>query len=264
MKKNLYYRTVFKRTNAVKEAFLGLFLALSSYPRLLLEVFIRRNFGERYFSFSGAVFLSVLLGLYPILLYSSLGMFRSYSYGSYTNDFSFSNFLLHYATWYVFLAGFIIMAIRRRDEIKHLPSVFDFARFSLSSGHLHPHLLAVKIRGNKVSIRTIETVLEPGFFFLVGSLLWMFGQGVGHLLVVCSVIYSYSYQAAYYQGDNFVMDKIDEMICNEEMVKAFVEGRDPSETRGFNFYGRRPSDPETRRRVADTFIETDEDVAIAL
>ncbi|RRA98642.1 hypothetical protein [Larkinella rosea] len=259
MQKNLYYRTVFKRTNAIKEAMLSFFMALSSYPRLLLEVFIRRNFGERYFSFSGSIFLALLLGLYPLLKIGGLSLLRP-SYGYYGSSFSFGNFMLHYASWYGFLLAFLVMAVRRNEEVKRLPSVFDFARFSLSSGRLHPRFLEFKIGDRRLGLRTIETLLEPAFFFLIGLVLWMFGQGIGLVLILCSIIYSLSYQAAYYQGDQFIMDKIDEMICNEELVKSFVEERDPSQTRGFNFYGRRPVNPETRRKVAETFLETEETV----
>jgi hypothetical protein len=52
------------------------------------------------------------------------------------------------------------------------------------------------------------------------------------------------------------------MICNEEMVSSFVEGRDASQTRGVSFYGRRPADPDTRRKLVDSFME--EDVVEAL
>ena len=69
--------------------------------------------------------------------------------------------------------------------------------------------------------------------------------------------------AAYTIGDHFIMDKIDEMICNEEMVNSFVEGRDSSETRGFSTYGRKPTDPETRRRLADAFMEDTEEIVVA-
>jgi hypothetical protein len=147
------------------------------------------------------------------------------------------------------------MSLERDKEVKRLPSVFDFARFSLSTGEIHTQILAFQWQGKKVDIRTIETVVEPALFFFIGILLKLFGQSVGTLLVVCSIFYSLSYVAAYVMGDHFVMDKIDEMICNEEMVSSFVEGRNPSETRGVPFYGRRPTDPETRRMLADTFIE---------
>ena len=54
MTKNLYYRTVFMRVNSIKEIILGFFLAIASYPRMLLEVFTRKNMGERYFSLATA------------------------------------------------------------------------------------------------------------------------------------------------------------------------------------------------------------------
>jgi hypothetical protein len=51
------------------------------------------------------------------------------------------------------------------------------------------------------------------------------------------------------------MDKIDEMICSEELVNSFVEGREPSQTRGFHASARKPADPEIRRKVAESFFE---------
>ena len=65
MKKSLYYEHVFRRTNAIKEFIYSFFLAIASWPRLLLEVFLRRNMGERYFSFSTAVILLLILCWLP-------------------------------------------------------------------------------------------------------------------------------------------------------------------------------------------------------
>jgi uncharacterized membrane protein HdeD (DUF308 family) len=251
MKKNLYYRTVFKRSNTLKEGFLSFFLAFCSWPRMLIEVFIRKNQGERYFSFSGALTLLIILTLLP--LFSPF----SQLYGS-----SFTSFLGIFLTWYLYLAGFLYMTIQRRNEIKRLPSVYDFGRFSLSTGYIHPQFRTLEFMGKPFSIRTIETLLEPGVFGVAGFVLWMSGQPIGFILLVSGIFYSFSYMAAYHQGDNFVMDKIDEMICNEELVKAFVEGRSPDETRGLNYYGRRPADPEARRRIAETFIEEETVVAL--
>lgn len=250
MKKNLYYRSVFKRTNKLKETFLNFFLAFCSWPRLLIEVVIRRNFGERYFSFSACLLLAFLIALYPPAIveiqkrmYALLGM-----------EYTWLNFLYHQLTLYLYLIGFVYMSIKRRNEIKRLPSVFDFARFSLSAGEIHPYFLNFHWKGKKVSMRTIETKIEPGVFFLAGLGLYILGQTLGGILMYSAIFYSLSYKGAYRQGDHFIMDKIDEMICNEEMVKAFVEGRDANETRGVNFYGRKPADPETRRKLIDTFI----------
>lgn len=259
MKKNLYYRTVYKRTNQLKEAALNFFLAFGSWPRLFIEVIIRRNFGERYFSFSSCLLIAFLISLYPLLI---SGIQRR-AFQSFGVEFTWVDFLIHNLSLYLYLALFVFMALRRRSEIKRLPSVFDFGRFSLSTGEIHPYFLNFYWRGKQVSIRTVETVIEPGVFFLAGAgLSYLLGQILGMFLMLSAIFYSLSYKGAYRKGDHFIMDKIDEMICNEEMVNAFVEGRDASETRGVKFYGRRPADPETRRRLAETFV--DENVAEAV
>lgn len=256
MKKNLYYRTMYKRTNMLKVGLLNLFLSLSSWPRLMLEVFVRRHFGERYFSFSGALFITLVMAALPIVYNETNNLFRRFTGGTTMMDF-----IWLFTTWYIYLAGFLYMALLRREEIKRSPSVFDFGRFSLSTGNIHPFFRQLKIGGSLVDIRTIETTLEPTLFAVIGLLLSLMRQPIGPIILINSIIYSLSYVASYYRGDQFIMDKIDEMICNEETVRTFVEGRETTETRGVHFYGRRPADPETRRKLADSFIE--EDVAIA-
>lgn len=259
MKKNLYYRTVFKRTNLLKEFFYSIFFGLCSWPRFLLEVFIRKNFGERYFSLFVASVLSIFLAFYPLI--RDKGLRLSYRFGEFHlhSNIETSKFLLHNATWYLFLIAFIYMCIVRYNEIKHLPSVFDFERFSLSSGNIHPFFLNFQWRGENVSVRTIETLLEPAFFFLIGFVLYLFGQSIGVLILVCSIFYSFGYLAMYHQGDEFIMDKIDERIYNEELMGVFVDEKDSDSARGISFYGRRPSDPETRRKIAENILEEAKD-----
>ena len=130
MKKNLYYRTVFKRTNTIKEAVLSFFLAFCSWPRMLIEVFIRKNFGERYFSFSGAMTIFTILAILPLM-------------NPFSRLYNATAFWAHFLTWYLYLAGFLYMVIQRRNEIRQLPSVYDFGRFSLSTGHIHPQFLSL-------------------------------------------------------------------------------------------------------------------------
>ncbi|RYG45544.1 MAG: hypothetical protein EOO01_17630 [Chitinophagaceae bacterium] len=243
---NLYYRTCFDRPDLFQKALLGYFLAFSSWPRLLLEVFIRKNLGERYFSLSTAIMLIILLALLP--------MGAIFIPEQLSDEFvSLSSF--NRWTWYLYLTTFFLVCLKRQAEIKRLPSVFDFARFTRSTGTIHPWFYSLNIGGKFADVRTIETWLEPGFFFLLGAILWILDQHIGLLFMVCSVFYAMSYRAQYYRGDHFVMDKIDEMICNEEMVAIFVEGRNSNETRGVPFYGRRPADSEARRKLVDSFME---------
>ena len=252
----MYYRTVFRRNNWFKDGILNLFLALSSWPRLMLEVFLCRNLGERYFSFSATLFITLVLALLP-LGYYEFSQRIGHLNGNPGLSPNMIDFVWLFTTWYAYLVGFLYMSLQRREEIKHLPTVFDFGRFSLSSGYIHPFFLNLKIGGRPADIRTIETLLEPGCCAALGLLLVIMRQPIGSILLFCSLFYAMSYVAAYRQGDHFVMDKIDEMICNEEMVNAFVEGRDASQTRGVSFYGRRPADPDTRRKLVDTFIDDD-------
>lgn len=254
MKKNMYYRAVIRRHYAIDEAILNFFLAFSSLPKLLLEVFIRKNMGERYFSLTAGLGMAFILGILPLMYDGAMSRFF--------NGYSSETFQLKFASWYVFLVAFLFMCFRRYEEIQRLPSVFDFGRFSLSTGEVFPQFFEFEIGGKKPDIRLIETLLEPGACALIGLPLMWLGQPIGTVIFVSSIFYSLSYMGAYRQGDHFIMDKIDEMICNEEMVDSFVEGRDASQTRGVSFYGRRPADPETRRKLVDSFIE--EDVVEAL
>ncbi|RYC66972.1 hypothetical protein [Spirosoma sordidisoli] len=254
MQKKTYFQTMYRRRDPIKETLLAFFLGLSSYPRMLIETLIRRDMGERYFSFSGAMTLAIVLGFIPLFLMKGLERL----YGGITTF----QFLGTYMSWYLYLAVFVYMAIQRRDEIKHLPGVFDFARFSLSTGLIHPWFRSLEWQGRRFDVRTIETVLEPGVFFFSGMILWFSGQPIGFILVVSSIFYSFSYRAAYHAGDNYIMDKIDERICNEELVNTFVDDKDDAQARGFHFYGRRPADPDARRLVAEMFMQEDESVEV--
>ncbi|MFM7851511.1 MAG: hypothetical protein ACKO96_06220, partial [Flammeovirgaceae bacterium] len=171
------------------------------------------------------------------------------------SSFSFES----YWSWYLFVLLYVLFCFIRKIEMQRNPSVFDFGRFSLSTGESLPLFYQVKIFGGTPDPRTVETILEPLLFLVVGFVLTLFGQSVGWLILVCSILYGLSYHGAYKLGDDYVMDKIDEQIANEETYKAFVEGKEPHLTRGMRFYGRRPVDPEKRRQVADSFIVDSEE-----
>lgn len=260
MKKNLYYHTVFGRKNVIKEFILNSFLDMASGPRLLLEVFTRTKFGERYFSFSTAIIFTVVLALYPIIA-SKIPSFDSYAYayGREEEETGIGTILSKYFTWYAYLGAFMYQCFKRREEIKREPSVFDFARFSLSTGVVNPAFYDFKINGKTPTPRQVCILLEPAIFLGFGILLAIFQQSLGYLLIFCSIVYSLSWKGAYYKGDQFIMDKIDKLIANEEMASSFIDGRKPEETRGFETYGRRPENTDFRRKVAESFFENDDD-----
>lgn len=275
MQKNLYFRTMYRRRNLFKERILDLFDGFASYPKLTLEVFIRKNFGERYINVASVVTVGMILLILPVVAHSLAyfpGIFmRSTGIGGYGGyqDYSSSgiraSFWNKYTSWYLFLAGFLFMAVKRLKEVKRNPSVFDFERFSLYSGDIHPFFFHLPLSKARPDVRQVEILYEPAPFFLAGIVLWLLGQSLGWLLVIGSITYSVSYAAAYKRGDDLVGDTIDQMILNEEMEAAFVDGLDASETRGVRLYLRKPTDKDLRRKLASAMVEEgDDDIAVAV
>jgi hypothetical protein len=274
MKKNIYYRALAGRTNGLKNSLLTFFLIFSSYPRLLLEVFIRKDFGERYFRLSSVISAVIVLAGLPFVLhsFSHVGALSSGGFDPSLLSLdsapaparSSTSYLWPYLTWYIYLGLFVWASVLRYQEVRRNPSVYDFARYSKCAGKTNPVFFTIQLPGQlpgrKTDMRVVETLIEPAGFFLAGVLLWLLHQRLGILLTVCSVFYSLGYMGAYTLGDNFVMDKIDEMICNEELKKSFVDGLGEDQTRGFRFMGRRPKDREMRRQILPLMIEEDEEV----
>jgi hypothetical protein len=172
------------------------------------------------------------------------------------------SFWAGYTVWYLFLVAFLLLSIKHHLDQKREPSVFDFQKFSLYGGSLQSYMLKIPFFKTEDS-RFRECIVEPLFFMAVGIVLILLHQYLGWLLVICSIFYSVSYISAYEAGDNFVMDRIDEMISNQEMEKSFVDGVDADDTRGFTFRGYRPEREEYRRALLPSIITDDPDTLVA-
>lgn len=277
MQKNLYYRSIMRRENTIKKFFLSLFTFFASGARLLLEVFIRKGFGERYFKLSAAAILTVEFGFLPFLLVFlqrklwavlqvAAPMGNSWSDETMGESVAASpvepSFWAGYTGWYLFVAAFLLFSIKHHLDQKRDPTVFDFQKFSLYGGALQSYTQKIPFFKTK-NARLRECFVEPLFFMVIGILLILIHQYVGWLLVICSIFYSVSYISAYEAGDNFVMDRIDEMISNQEMEKSFVDGADADDTRGFTFRGHRPEREEYRRALLPSIITDDPDTLVA-
>lgn len=254
MKKNLYYRTVLQRRNDIKEAIFNFFLGISSFPRLVIEVFIRKNMGRRYFKRSAATLVACFMLILPFFFQIFTSLFSRYGYGRYDGfwDTVKSNWL-----WYLFVLGFCFFSYLRYKDVKHIKDNFDMNHFSLSPGEILPFFLSLKFKGEYISYRDIETYLEPFSFLLAGLFFVIIGQGLlGWFLIICAISYSLSYAAAYMRGDDFILDKIDEIICNEQLSKTFVSDEPTSD--GFRYYGDKPKSKEWREKAYKKFYEDDD------
>lgn len=245
MQQNHIYRATFKRVNHLKQFILALFYASCSLPRLLIEVFIRVDFGERYFKLSTSIFVAILLGIIPPYIVTE------------GRSFELLAAIKAYPIWYGYLIAFLYFARLRHLEVKRNPSAFDFARFSESLGFPHPKIEAFFVKRFKrmPDMRIYEIYIEPLPFLLAGILLFIFHQLLGLLLIICSICYSVSYMAAYTLGDNKILDLIDMNIVGEETKALIVDGKSGRETRGVRFlFSRKPTTVDMREKLANSMM----------
>ncbi len=246
--KTIYSRSAFGREeSAIKHAIWGAFDLFASPCRRLIEVVIRKDFGERYFRLSGAVGAFLFLALLP-----AIGPLVCIVFPPLRAAIPARINYVAFVGWYLYLALFLLLGIRHHIAQRHAPSVYDFERYSLDSGTIHPVFHAIEIMGKKADVRTIECWLEPLPFFLAGALLALTGQALGWLLLFSAVTYAVSYRSAYNWGDNDILDRIDEMIVNKSYAAAFL---DDSDTFGFRLRGRKPTDPAKRQLLLDDITQ---------
>lgn len=247
-KQNLYYRTTFRRFNLIKDSILGLVFHLCSYPRLLIEVFIRTDFGHRYFSLAAALSVFSLLAFIPFLqsgLYFDLDML----YYVLTDN----------PLWYGYLFTFLFFSWKRYRELKVKGGWYDHRWFSLSAGVRRDFFEKFTFNGKTPNSRVMTIWIEPLPFFIVGILLLFFHSILGILLVFCSIMYCLSYMAAYHIGDNLIWDIIDEKIVSEATTKYYEGDEDTVAKRGVQFYTDRPDDKELGKIIANGMNQKEDD-----
>jgi hypothetical protein len=242
-----FYRTVYDRTNKLKKLFYGFFLQLSSITLIPIEVFWRKNMGQRYFSMFHTVMACLILSIVPLLNsgigYWITGLFSRYGgYGHFGFHLDFGQRI-----YLGFLVLVIIGARKRASEIKKELAVFDLQKFSLYSGDIHP--LIRNFGGKYRDIRTIETKIEPFISFMFGLIISLISHPLGYMLMIFSFINMVGQRAAYYFGDQYMLDQIDKMILNHELKETFIG--DKEESNGVRTPFVRPRDPEVRKRILE-------------
>ncbi|SFA54809.1 hypothetical protein SAMN04488511_11417 [Pedobacter suwonensis] len=249
MKKQLYFKTTIARINPIKTFFLNMFIIGCSMPTMLCETFTRTKFGERHWNIGWAIIYTALLSLVPIL-----GLLPMKLFGEHAIELIIDTF-----TWYLFIAAFAYKSVLHWKDQRRSPSTFDFGRYSYSSGKLDKRLIDFKINGKAVNHRTIETIIEPAFFFVVGLGFTILHQSVGLLLLLSSISYSASRFLDYHNGDEMVLDIIDSMIIKEDYERAFMDEMELDNERGLHIPSRRPKGMENRKKVVDAMFAQDDE-----
>lgn len=177
----------------------------SLYFRLLLETFIRKDFGQRYYSFTRCLKVAFALAVIPLFLwFPTLHYLSLLFWGSSSSNIDTpTNFWGDYASWYAFIAAFLICAIKRKSE------AMRNSDHTLGLGRIHPLFGRIRLFGKLLNPRFVETVAEPFVTFFIGWLLYKLGQRIGTVIMVSSVFYSISYMYAYRSADEDLMDAHD-------------------------------------------------------
>ncbi|MBS1778043.1 MAG: hypothetical protein JST70_01885 [Bacteroidetes bacterium] len=230
-----YYHTVFGRPARLKRFFMNLFLSLSYLFRVPIEVITRKDFGDRYFN----ILLSILIGVFFI----AAPLFLCRGFGSPNTELISK----YFGTWYVYTALYLYSVYQRYREVLALPSIWDVPMFTWSEGKPIPALLKIKIGNDYPTTKTMSLLIEPGIFFIAGVILTFMKQPIGLIFIICALIYSLGYMASYYLATDFMKDKGDEIICNEELSEFFLNGKHTE--KGFDYDGPVPKDPKMRERM---------------
>lgn len=221
MQKNTSLRTVQKHRRI--SSFLSLCFQLSPLPRLMLETFIRSQFGRRYYSMRLALKIFFFLLLFPLFLWFPLiryllwGLWPEPNFDANT----LSNFWSHYTTWYVFTFAFIVLAIRKKRK-----AMKNWGPTSCP-GVSSPFFYKIKLFGRPLTARFIETIAEPLVTFLIGFILFRLEQKIGHVIMISSVFFSLSYIYAYRIADEKLMDIQDDMQSGDAYREVLSDTRRP-------------------------------------
>jgi hypothetical protein len=241
MKKNAYYTVLYGEPAAINRKLGAWVSVVLSWPKSVLDVFLRRNMGERYFTLFKSILIFLALWFIPI------GMKNLY----------FSE-MISSTSYYFFLILYAIMSGVRYMEIRRKPSVFDFAKFSLSRGIPYDIFLRIKLFGKPLSQRTIEVYVEPLLCFIIGVILIVLQQGpVGALIILCSISYFVCNSISAIHGDHFIMDKIDEILLSRDLNTIFLNDEELS-PKQVPFFTRKPTTRELRQNFLD-HLNNDDD-----
>lgn len=258
---------------AGRSTFVGRFfesvLGEANYPRTLIQLFTRKNFGERYLSATAVFVLLIVFAGVPIVLNwgikTKLSLYdqQLYRLAGLQPPTVFQKYLL----WYV-LAGLIfILAVIHGILSQNQKSSIRAKKYSYYPGRSHAFFYLLPFAKKNNGQKTIEIFYEPLIFIILGIVLQKIGRPViphhwyqmtshflGLILIIASIWYSVSYIAGHQLGRDFVLDNTDSMIRNDQMSSDFSE----KQTAPGKFYNSRPAVTQAEQNTDDSSGQDDE------
>lgn len=181
-----------------------------AFLRLLtvsLEVFLHRNFGERFFSP-----IEYIAGAVTLFLFTFFGkiFFFRYVFG-----------LMFFGLAALGMGAYHLYVIRERRKagiVQHSRSWGDSWPLFYEMGYSH---------------QTIQFYIEPGICFLVGFVLLLFSPILGLWIMNGSLAWFFFCQLELRKWNNRILDAIDNEIEARNFQAAVIDRKAPKETEGF-------------------------------
>ena len=259
MKNSKSFHLVLTRKNLLRPFLHALVLAFSSWPALVIEIFTRRKFGERYFSL-GSCFTALGIVLFLTVWYTDwqVWLWRGMGYAVQYSDVRGWN--ASKIVMLVFAAVALIISFRHKREIKRQGQTLDMERFSQSGGigcnywyrlyETLPAWLADRYPMHEVNL---QRYYEPVAAIIAGLIctLLPFTRILGLVLIICGVFYYWRSAVSYAQGRHLILDMIDDLILTRETETVFVDDAPPEEHSGVFVMAPRPKDRDMRQALYD-------------
>lgn len=237
-KRNIFIEINGSRKNHAGEFIASIFLLFASHASSIIEVFLKKRFGERYITMAQSITLFLVLNFGYAWLDDT---FRIRLDGASIFMFIFSSIYLG-------------LSIYHRLEIKKYGTTYDFKRFSLSDGELTPFwskFITGMTRGLNPSSYQISVFLEPLIPIVVGIIFIVipFTRPVGILLFLCGIVYGVRNFSKAQKGRNWVLDNIDKKISSEMKYDVFIGRKPKQETKGVYLPIDLPDDENLRKSL---------------
>ena len=249
-KRNVFIETHSARGNSILGLVYFVFGFFLSAASSIVEVFLRKKFGERYLTFSQAIILFILMNT----IYDYIGMTYAVLFGARLGRDG-ETFL------FIFSVIYLGLSIMHRLEIRKYGTTYDFKRFSLSNGEIAPFwwkIIGKKVIGIRITKYLVYVLLEPAIPVLAGLLFlpFEFTRAVGVLLVLSGFCFGLRNISMAQSGRNWVLDNIDKRITNEVKYDVFIGRKPQSETKGVYLPIELPEDEATRLALYNSVEDT--------
>jgi|GEM_PF-6591005 len=192
---------------------------------LNIEIFLRRDFGERYFSLFKALFGFIALFFIGLLSYftaEDVFVFRSRSLFSTapvnTYDLEFTPYLL-WGVFVLYIVHLVSIILRNREgEYKHsyyMGKSYDF----IEKGSKNSELLDVIFKNSLMRKFFSQVIFEPIAILLIGFFLtWLtFFKMLGIILTILSIVFLVKMQIIYQRFRNRILDLKDGQVISKHL-----------------------------------------------